>query len=98
MSRQKSRRRKPKKSQRAFVGMSLEDIKKKKAQKPELRQQARDLAAKESKTRQAKKPAATATKGKSAAPKAGGGKKDIGKDKAGGKSGAGAKLKYQGSR
>merc|ERR1712032_521225 len=77
----KKRTRKAQKFQKAIVGMSLEDIKKKKAQKPELRQQARDVAAKEAKSRQAKKPAAP-TKAKTAAPKAAGGKKDVGKDKA----------------
>merc|ERR1712060_310193 len=56
----KKRTRKAQKFQKAIVGMSLEDIKKKKAQKPELRQQARDAAAKEAKARMAKKPAAKA--------------------------------------
>merc|ERR1711920_696503 len=62
----KKRTRKAQKFQKAIVGMSLEDIKKKKAQKPELRQQARDVAAKESKSRQAKKPAAAGGKPKAA--------------------------------
>merc|ERR1712157_154605 len=57
---QKKRTRKAQKFQKAIVGMSLDDIKKKKAQKPELRQQARDAAAKEAKARLAKKPAAKA--------------------------------------
>merc|ERR1712217_799087 len=92
----KKRTRKAQKFQKAIVGMSLEDIKKKKAQKPELRQQARDAAAKEAKARAAKKPAAPAGKTGSAG-KVPAGKKDVGKDKAG-KSGAGQKLKYQGSR
>merc|ERR1719420_1300617 len=35
------------KLQKAIVGMSLEDLKKKKAQKPALRQEAKDAAAKE---------------------------------------------------
>ena len=35
----------------AIVGMSLDDIKKKKAQKPELRQQAKEAAAREAKAR-----------------------------------------------
>merc|ERR1712157_529253 len=56
----KKRTRKAQKFQKAIVGMSLDDIKKKKAQKPELRQQARDAAAKEAKARLAKKPAAKA--------------------------------------
>merc|ERR1719269_75604 len=69
---QKKRTRKAQKFQKAIVGMSLDDIKKKKAQKPELRQQAREEAAKEAKARMAKKAAAAAPKsaGKKAAPKA----------------------------
>merc|ERR1712232_639746 len=43
----KKRTRKVQKFQKAIVGMSLEDIKKKKAQKPELRKQAQEAAAKE---------------------------------------------------
>ena len=54
----KKRTRKVQKFQKAIVGMSLEDIKKKKAQKPELRQQAKDAAAKEAKARMQKKAAA----------------------------------------
>merc|ERR1712083_143423 len=68
----KKRTRKAQKFQKAIVGMSLEDIKKKKAQKPELRKQAQDAAAKEAKARSAKKPAAKATAGKAT----GGGKQD----------------------
>merc|ERR1719437_125154 len=67
----KKRTRKAQKFQKAIVGMSLEDIKKKKAQKPELRKQAQDAAAKEAKARAAKKPAAA---GKNAAAKAPAGK------------------------
>merc|ERR1712087_654873 len=70
----KKRTRKAQKFQKAIVGMSLEDIKKKKAQKPELRQQAKDAAAKEAKARSAKKPAATAKKA-AAAPSGKSGKK-----------------------
>merc|ERR1719440_2697481 len=51
----KKRTRKATKFQKAIVGMSLEDIKKKKAQKPELRQQAQDAAAREAKARMQKK-------------------------------------------
>mmetsp|Transcript_14820 Transcript_14820/g.34659 ORF Transcript_14820/g.34659 Transcript_14820/m.34659 type:complete len:166 (-) Transcript_14820:72-569(-) len=77
----KRKHRKVQKFQRAIVGMSLEDIKKKKAQKPELRQQAKEAAAKEAKARMAQKakPAAATAKatGKAAAgPKA---KAQIGK-------------------
>merc|ERR1711957_125616 len=75
----KKRTRKAQKFQKAIVGMSLEDIKKKKAQKPELRQQARDAAAKEAKARVGKKPAAkagaVAGKAGKADKKAGGGGK-----------------------
>merc|ERR1712007_251431 len=48
----KKRTRKVQKFQKAIVGMSLDDIKKKKAQKPELRQAAKEAAAKEAKARQ----------------------------------------------
>merc|ERR1711907_572923 len=47
----RKRTRKAQKFQKAIVGMSLEDIKKKKAQKPELRQAAKEAAAKEAKAR-----------------------------------------------
>merc|ERR1712190_264908 len=67
----KKRTRKAQKFQKAIVGMSLEDIKKKKAQKPELRQQARDAAAKEAKARAAKKPAVASGKAKAGAPQGG---------------------------
>mmetsp|Transcript_17108 Transcript_17108/g.37672 ORF Transcript_17108/g.37672 Transcript_17108/m.37672 type:complete len:167 (-) Transcript_17108:153-653(-) len=95
----KKRTRKAQKFQKAIVGMSLDDIKKKKAQKPELRQAAKEAAAKEAKARAAattKKPAA-ATK-KAAAPK---GKAQqapkVGKAaKAGGGGGAGKNFKAQG--
>merc|ERR1711976_206146 len=62
----RKRTRRAQKFQRAIVGMSLEDIKKKKAQKPELRQQAKDAAAKEAKQRMQNK----GKPGKAAAPKA----------------------------
>eukprot|EP00403_Amphidinium_massartii_P025209 CAMPEP_0178398276 /NCGR_PEP_ID=MMETSP0689_2-20121128/14689_1 /TAXON_ID=160604 /ORGANISM="Amphidinium massartii, Strain CS-259" /LENGTH=159 /DNA_ID=CAMNT_0020019033 /DNA_START=95 /DNA_END=574 /DNA_ORIENTATION=- len=55
------------KFQKAIVGMSLEDIKKKKAQRPEIRQAAAEAAAKEAQARkaQAKKASAKpAAKGK----------------------------------
>merc|ERR1719247_1720272 len=65
----KKRTRKAQKFQKAIVGMSLEDLKKKKAQKPELRKAAQDAAAKEAKARQAKKGSAPA-KAKSGAAKA----------------------------
>merc|ERR1712238_167651 len=52
----KKRTRKVQKFQKAIVGMSLDDIKKKKAQKPELRQAAKESAAKEAKSRQTAKP------------------------------------------
>ncbi|CAJ1419348.1 unnamed protein product [Effrenium voratum] len=63
----KKRTRKAQKFQKAIVGMSLDDIKQKKAQRPQLRAE-REKAAKEAKAKQAatqKKPA-----GKVAAPKA----------------------------
>merc|ERR1711972_1148437 len=101
----KKRTRKAQKFQKAIVGMSLEDIKKKKAQKPELRQQARDVAAKEAKARMAKKGTTVgktgAATGKTAAPKKGGaGKKDMGAKtaKKGGAGDASATKKYMGSR
>merc|ERR1711982_193199 len=64
----KKRTRKVQKFQKAIVGMSLDDIKKKKAQKPELRKAAQDAAAKEAKARQAKKPAAATKAGDKKAP------------------------------
>merc|ERR1711869_69003 len=63
----KKRTRKVQKFQKAIVGMSLDDIKKKKAQKPELRQAAKEAAAKEAKARMQKK---GATGGKTTAAKA----------------------------
>merc|ERR1712060_667025 len=69
----KKRTRKAQKFQKAIVGMSLDDIKKKKAQKPELRQAAKEAAAKEAKARQAqakKVPTATAAKAKGKAQQA----------------------------
>merc|ERR1712196_197191 len=63
----KKKTRRAQKFQKAIVGLSLDDLKKKKAQKPELRQ-AREAAAKEAKERAAKKSAAA--KGTKAAPKA----------------------------
>merc|ERR1711920_450568 len=65
----KKRTRKAQKFQKAIVGMSLEDIKRKKAQKPELRQQARE--AKEAAAREAKSRMQSQGKAKSKAqPKA----------------------------
>merc|ERR1711879_199511 len=67
----KKRTRKVQKFQKAIVGMSLEDIKKKKAQKPELRKAAAEAAAKEAKARMQKKTgAAPAKASKAGAPKA----------------------------
>merc|ERR1719433_520325 len=66
----KKRTRKAQKFQKAIVGMSLDDIKKKKAQKPELRQQAQEAAAKEAKARQAKKVASGSKPKVAAKPKA----------------------------
>merc|ERR1719436_1051207 len=65
----KKRTRKAQKFQKAIVGMSLDDIKKKKAMKPELRQQAKEAAAKEAKARQATKAKAAPKGGAKAAPK-----------------------------
>merc|ERR1711933_291414 len=58
----KKRTRKVQKFQKAIVGMTLDDIKKKKAQKPELRQAAQEAAAKEAKARMQKKSAAGGSK------------------------------------
>eukprot|EP00401_Gymnodinium_catenatum_P070289 CAMPEP_0117485100 /NCGR_PEP_ID=MMETSP0784-20121206/14796_1 /TAXON_ID=39447 /ORGANISM="" /LENGTH=163 /DNA_ID=CAMNT_0005279687 /DNA_START=78 /DNA_END=569 /DNA_ORIENTATION=- len=93
----KKRTRKVQKFQKAIVGMTLEDIKKKKAQKPELRQAAKEAAAKEAKARMQKK--TTSAPGKATAKAVPKGKAQ--KDKAAknvGASGASTKLKYQGSR
>jgi len=92
----KKRTRKAQKFQKAIVGMSLEDIKKKKAQKPELRQAAKEAAAKEAKARQSTKKGSAPAKGAASGSKAGGAK-----PKAGGKlskaqaSGAGGAQKAQ---
>ncbi|CAK9023532.1 unnamed protein product [Durusdinium trenchii] len=56
----KKRARKAQKFQKAIVGMSLDDLKKKKAQKPELRQ-AREQAAKEAKAKQMAQKKATSS-------------------------------------
>eukprot|EP00747_Dinoflagellata_sp_TGD_P057565 gnl/TRDRNA2_/TRDRNA2_150697_c0_seq3.p1 gnl/TRDRNA2_/TRDRNA2_150697_c0~~gnl/TRDRNA2_/TRDRNA2_150697_c0_seq3.p1 ORF type:complete len:188 (-),score=72.07 gnl/TRDRNA2_/TRDRNA2_150697_c0_seq3:115-603(-) len=75
----KKRTRKAQKFQKAIVGMSLDDIKKKKAQKPELRQAAKEAAIKEAKARQQKVAAKTGGKPVPKA-KAGGAKPAKGKD------------------
>merc|ERR1712157_262071 len=79
----KKRTRKAQKFQKAIVGMSLDDIKKKRAQKPELRQQARDAAAKEAKARAAKKPAGATAKAGAKAQSGKSGRKDAKVDKKG---------------
>merc|ERR1719191_1953415 len=71
----KKRTRKAQKFQKAIVGMSLDDIKKKKAMKPELRQQAKEAAAKEAKARMAQRAAGGKAKAKAdSKPKKGGDK------------------------
>ena len=62
----KTRKRKAQKFQKAIVGMSLEDIRKKKARVPEMRKEAKETAAREAKARaQAKKtPAKTSAAAK----------------------------------
>mmetsp|Transcript_95810 Transcript_95810/g.188117 ORF Transcript_95810/g.188117 Transcript_95810/m.188117 type:complete len:102 (-) Transcript_95810:59-364(-) len=87
----KKRTRKAQKFQKAIVGMSLDDIKQKKAQKPELRQQAKEAAAKEAKARQSQK-AKAAPKGK-AAPKQQGKPQKLPKGAAAG--GGGAKKDFK---
>merc|ERR1719160_1569218 len=74
----KKRTRKAQKFQKAIVGMSLDDIRRKKAQKPELRQAAKEAALKEAKTRVAKGGAKAGAKG-AAKPKAKSGGADKGK-------------------
>eukprot|EP00746_Dinoflagellata_sp_MGD_P163254 gnl/MRDRNA2_/MRDRNA2_91197_c0_seq1.p2 gnl/MRDRNA2_/MRDRNA2_91197_c0~~gnl/MRDRNA2_/MRDRNA2_91197_c0_seq1.p2 ORF type:complete len:159 (-),score=66.43 gnl/MRDRNA2_/MRDRNA2_91197_c0_seq1:46-522(-) len=73
----KKRTRKAQKFQKAIVGMSLDDIRRKKAQKPELRQAAKEAALKEAKGKAAKGPAKPGSKA-AAKPKAKG-KADAGK-------------------
>merc|ERR1719237_537642 len=93
----KKRTRKAQKFQKAIVGMSLDDIKKKKAQKPELRQQAREAAAKEAKARIQKKVATGSTKATTS--KSGGAKAKAKVDKApkgGAGGGGGAKKNFKG--
>merc|ERR1719400_2439410 len=83
----KKRTRKVQKFQKAIVGMSLDDIKKKKAEKPQLRQQAKEAAAKEAKARMALKAKSAPKSGAKAGakPKAVGGKdQKVAKPKAGG--------------
>ena len=63
----KTRKRKAQKFQKAIVGMSLEDIKKKKARVPEIRKEAKEAAAREAKARLNAKNKTTV---KAAAPKA----------------------------
>merc|ERR1719253_919266 len=69
----RKRTRKAQKFQKAIVGMSLEDIKKK-AQKPELRQVAKEAAAKEAKARQSKSGGKAPVKAAGASKTAGGAK------------------------
>eukprot|EP00932_Pfiesteria_piscicida_P020564 SRR837773.7367.p1 GENE.SRR837773.7367~~SRR837773.7367.p1 ORF type:complete len:163 (-),score=70.76 SRR837773.7367:45-533(-) len=92
----KKRTRKAAKFQKAIVGMSLDDIKKKKAMKPELRQQAKEAAAKEAKARQSQK-AKAAPKGKAvaAAPKPKGKDQKMSKGAGGG---GGAKKDFKGKK
>merc|ERR1712190_278563 len=69
----KKRTRKVQKFQKAIVGMSLDDIKKKKAMKPELRQAAKEQKAKDTKARLQAKGKMTKPAAKTGAkPKAGG--------------------------
>merc|ERR1712150_177565 len=71
----KKKTRKVQKFQKAIVGMSLDDIKKKKAMKPELRQAAKEEKAKQLKSRlQAKGKLAKPAAKTGAKPKAAGGK------------------------
>eukprot|EP00448_Togula_jolla_P015154 CAMPEP_0170592182 /NCGR_PEP_ID=MMETSP0224-20130122/12793_1 /TAXON_ID=285029 /ORGANISM="Togula jolla, Strain CCCM 725" /LENGTH=160 /DNA_ID=CAMNT_0010916081 /DNA_START=58 /DNA_END=540 /DNA_ORIENTATION=+ len=90
----KKRTRKVAKFQKAIVGMTLDDIKKKKAQKPELRQAAKEAAAKEAKARAAQKPKAAAKASTKAAPKA----KGQAKVPKGAAAGGGAKKDFKGKK
>mmetsp|Transcript_2305 Transcript_2305/g.3562 ORF Transcript_2305/g.3562 Transcript_2305/m.3562 type:complete len:162 (-) Transcript_2305:46-531(-) len=91
----KKRTRKVQKFQKAIVGLSLDDLKKKKAQKPEMRQQAKEAAAKEAKARMQQKKAAPAAKAtaKAGAPKA---KAAVAKQPKGGA--AGGKKDFKGKK
>merc|ERR1719422_2103907 len=71
----KKRTRKAQKFQKAIVGMSLDDIRQKKAQKPQLRQAAKEAAAKEAKARMALKAKAAPKAGAAKAGAKAGGKK-----------------------
>jgi len=92
----KKRTRKVQKFQKAIVGMSLDDIKQKKAQKPQLRQAAKEAAAKDAKARMASKAKAAPKSGAAKAKAAGGAK---GKEKLP-KGGAaqGAKKDFKGKK
>merc|ERR1719456_1837093 len=88
--------RKSTKFQKAIVGMTLDDIKRKRAQKPELRQAAKEAAMKEAKERMAKQGAVSKSGGSSsakakAAPSGGGSKKDAPQKSKGGKAPGGMK-------
>merc|ERR1712032_1622662 len=72
----KKRTRKAQKFQKAIVGMSLDDIKQKKAQRPQIRKEAQDAAAKESKLRAEKAKSGKAAPKSKAGAKASSGKKD----------------------
>merc|ERR1719456_761263 len=77
----KAKSRKTTKFQKAIVGMTLDDIKRKRAQKPELRQAAKEAALKEAKERMAKRATAAKAPGAKAkaAPQQGSSKKDMAK-------------------
>merc|ERR1712176_1436683 len=87
----KKRTRKVQKFQKAIVGMSLDDIKQKKAQKPQLRQAAKEAAAKEAKARMALKAKSAPKSGAKAAPKGKAGADKAQKASKGGAAGGGAK-------
>eukprot|EP00421_Protoceratium_reticulatum_P046935 CAMPEP_0168441880 /NCGR_PEP_ID=MMETSP0228-20121227/43721_1 /TAXON_ID=133427 /ORGANISM="Protoceratium reticulatum, Strain CCCM 535 (=CCMP 1889)" /LENGTH=106 /DNA_ID=CAMNT_0008456225 /DNA_START=15 /DNA_END=335 /DNA_ORIENTATION=+ len=95
----KKRTRKAQKFQKAIVGMSLDDIKKKKAQKPELRQAAKEMQAKEAKARQTQKKGAVA--GAKAGAKAAAGPKakaQVSKAPKGGAGGGGGGKNFKGKK
>ena len=92
----KKKTRKAAKFQKAIVGMSLDDIKKKKAMKPELRQQAKETAAKEAKARvSAKSKAAPKTAAKAVAKKGDKQAAKVPKQAAAGAGGASGKKDFQ---
>merc|ERR1711933_257474 len=94
----KKRTRKVQKFQKPIVGMSLDDIRQKKAQKPQLRQAAKEAAAEDAKARMALKAKAAPKSGAAKAGAKAGGKKQQEKLPKGGGAAQGAKKDFKGKK